>query len=86
MLDHFLGDVEIGDHAVTQRTNCEDAAGRPAKHHLGLVADRQNLFLAFDLVNRDNRGLVQADPAPFDINQRVRGSQVDRHVGGQHSK
>src|SRR3984957_15742830 len=44
MLDHLLGDLEIGDDAVAQGTDRLDVAGGAAQHHLGLVADGQHLL------------------------------------------
>ena len=39
VLDHLFGDFEIGNDAVTQRTDGLDVAGRAAEHQLGLFAD-----------------------------------------------
>ena len=38
--EHLLGDVEVGDHAVLERADRRDRAGRPAEHALRLDADR----------------------------------------------
>ena len=46
VLDHLLGDFEVGDDAVAHRADRFDVAGRAAQHHLGVVADRENLLLA----------------------------------------
>jgi hypothetical protein len=46
MLDHLLRHLEIGDHAVAQRADGLDVAGRAAEHQLGLVAHGQDLLLA----------------------------------------
>ena len=43
VLDHLLGDFEVGDDAVAQRADGLDVAGRAAEHQLGLLADREDL-------------------------------------------
>ena len=44
VLDHLLGDFEVGDHAVAHRADGLDVAGRAAEHQLGLVADGEDLL------------------------------------------
>ena len=39
--EHLLADVEVGDHAVLQRADGLDVAGRAAEHALRLGADRE---------------------------------------------
>jgi GTP diphosphokinase / guanosine-3',5'-bis(diphosphate) 3'-diphosphatase len=36
-------------------------------------------------VDRDHRGLGEHDPAPADVDQRVRGPQIDRHIAAAES-
>ena len=43
---HRLGDLEVGDHAVAQRPDGLDVAGRAAEHFLGLAADGQHPLVA----------------------------------------
>ena len=81
MLDHFLRDLEIGDHAVTQRTDCLNIAGRAAQHQLCLIPDREDLTLAAHGGDRDHGGLVQDNPATLDIDEGVSGAEVDSHIG-----
>ena len=76
--EHLLGDVEVRDHAVLERADRGDRAGRPAEHPLGLDAD--GVHLAGALVDRDDRRLGQDDPAPAHVDQGVRGAQVHGHV------
>ena len=40
MLDHLLGDLEVGDHPVAHRPDRAHVVGRLAHHQLGVVADR----------------------------------------------
>ena len=75
---HLLGDVEVGDDAVLERADGRDVPGRAAEHPLGLDADR--VHLAGALVDRDHRRLGEHDAAPANVDERVRGSEVDGHV------
>ena len=86
VLDHLLGDFEVGDHAVAQRPDRLDVAGRAADHLLGLFADGEDLLAPAIDGDRHHRGLVQHDPLALDVHQRVGGAEVDRHVGGQQAK
>ena len=43
MLDHLLGDLEVGDDPGAQRADGLDVAGRLAHHQLGVVADGADL-------------------------------------------
>ena len=79
--EHLLGDVEVGDHAVLQGANRLDVARRAADHALGLGADREDR--AGERVDRDDGGLVQDDAASADVDERVRGPEVDGHVATQ---
>ena len=80
ILDHFLGDVEVGDYAVAHGSNRLNRAGSPADHELGAFAYSQNLLAPILNLIGDDRRLVQNNTAPSNINQRIGRSQVDRHV------
>ena len=80
MLDHLLGDVDVGDDAVAKRSDRLDGAGSLAHHQLGVVADRLDALDPVQRLDRDHRRLVQHDAATADIDHRVRGAEVDRHV------
>ena len=84
VFDHFFGDFEIGDDAVAQRPNGADVTGGTAEHLLGFLTDGENLFLAFDFGDGDHRWLVQDDALALDVDQRVRGAQIDGHVRGEN--
>jgi hypothetical protein len=86
MLDHFLGDLEIGDDAVSHRADRLDIAGGATEHHLGRVADGFDDLLAVAYLERDDGGLVQDDPPAFDIDEGVGGAEIDRHVGRNHAE
>ena len=76
--EHLLGDLEVGDHAVLQRPDRLDRPGRAPQHPLGLDPDRVDLAAA--RVDRDDARLRQHDSAPADVDQRVGGAEIDRHV------
>ena len=75
---HLLGHVEVGDHAVLERPDRRDRAGRAAEHALGLDPDR--VHLAGARVDRDDAGLREHDAAPAHVDERVGRAEVDGHV------
>ena len=80
MFDHFFGGVEVRNHTVAHWADGFNAARGAAQHQLGIFAYRQDLLFAiFDMIGH-NRGFIQDDPAPFDVDQRVGCPKVDRHV------
>ena len=83
MLDHILRDLEIGDHAVAQRPDGFDIAGRATEHLLGFLAHGQHLLLALPVRDGDDRWLIQHDALSFYVDERVRRAEVDGHVGGK---
>ena len=82
MLDHFLGDFDVGNDAVAQGADGLDAVGGFAHHHLGVIAHGLYGFIAVDGLDRHHRWLVEDDAAILDIDQRIGGAEVDRHVLG----
>ena len=57
LLDHLLGDDEVGDYAVFHRPDGGDVAGRATKHLFGGEADFLNDFFAVGpavLADRDD--------------------------------
>ena len=76
--EHLLRHLEVGDHAVLERADGLDVAGRAAQHALGLDAD--GVHLARALVDRDDRRLGQHDAATAHVDQRVGRAEVDGHV------
>ena len=84
VLDHLLGDVEVADDAVAQRPDRDDVRRRPADHPLRLGADGQD---ALGLgVDRDDRRLAHHDPAVADVDQGVRGPEVDADVAREEAE
>ena len=80
VLDHLLGHFDVGDHAVAQRADRLDAVGSLAHHHLCIVAHGLDAADAVDRLDGDHRGLVEHDALILDIDERVGGAEVDRHV------
>ena len=78
MPQHRLRHLKVGDHAVLQRADGGDAAGRAAQHAFRVITHGHHLVGAgFD---RHHRRFPQYDSVIFDINQRVCGSEVDANV------
>ena len=84
VVQHLLGDLEIGDYAVFHRLDGHDVAGCAAQHFFGFLADR--LDFASVLVDGDDRGLVDDDAFALRIYQRIGRAQIDGKVAGEHAE
>jgi hypothetical protein len=80
VLDHLLGDVDVGDHAITQRADGLDLVGRLAHHQLGVLADGFHPLDAIYGLNCDDRRLIEDDAPAADVDEGVGRPEVDRHV------
>jgi len=80
VLDHRLGDFEVGDDAVAQRTDRLDVARRSAEHHLGLFAHGEDLSLAALRGQSHDGRFVENDAPTLHIDQRIGRAEVDAHV------
>ena len=69
VLDHLLGDIDVGDDAVAQRADRFDLVRGLAHHQLGVVADGLDLLDAVDRLDRDHRRLVQDNPPSAHVYQ-----------------
>ncbi len=67
---HFRRDVEVRDHAVTQRADGADRRGRPSDHAARVLAD--GAYLVRPLVDGDDGRLEDRDPLAPDEHERVR--------------
>src|SRR3954452_23740584 len=76
--EHLLGDVEVGDHTILERSDGLDRAGRAPEHALGL--DPDGVDLAGARVDRDDARLAEHDAAPAHVDQGVGRAEGDRHV------
>src|SRR5215207_7095133 len=72
---HLLGHVEVGDHAVLHRPDGDHALRRTTEHALRLEPDPFDLLAL--AVDRNDRWLVEDDPLTLDVDQGVRGAEVD---------
>jgi hypothetical protein len=81
--EHLLGDIEVGDHSVLERTDRLDGARRATEHALGLDANRVHFTGAG--VDRHDARLGEHDAASAHVHERVGGAQVDRHVAAAES-
>jgi hypothetical protein len=84
LLEHLLGDGEVGDHAVLHRADGLDVAGHLAEHGLGFLAHRLDGLFAVGaafVADRDHRGLVEHDALAAHVDQGVGGAEVDGEVG-----
>ena len=84
VFDHLLGDIKIGNHTVTHGTNGFDIARRTPEHHFRFIANSQHTITAGGFENRHHRRLVQNNAAPLHIDERVRRSKIDGHIGRKH--
>ncbi len=86
LLDHLLGDHEVGDHAILHGPDGLDVAGHLAEHGLGLAADRLDDFLAVGaafVADGDDGGLVEHDALVTGEDQRVGCAKINGKVGGE---
>ena len=87
LLEHLLGDGEVGDHAVLHRADGLDVAGHLAEHGLGLGPTAWIVFLplrAAFVADGDHRdGSSRTMPFAAHVDQRVGGAEVDGEVGGE---
>ena len=84
VVQHALGDLEVGDDAVLHGADGYDVAGRAAQHFLGFLADR--FHFAIGLIDGDDGGLVHHDAFAFGIDQRVGRAQVNGQIGRKKTK
>jgi hypothetical protein len=78
---HPLGHVEVGDDPVLQRAHGHDVARRPPDHPFSFDPDGDDLARVG--IQGHHGGFVEHDAAAPDVDQGVRGAEVDRHVTAQ---
>jgi hypothetical protein len=84
VVEHLLGDFEVGDHAVLHRLDGHDVAGRAAQHLLGLFA--HGFHFAGVLVDGHNGGLVDNNALAGREDQRVGSAEIDGQIAGKHAE
>ena len=61
VLEHLLGDGEVGNHAVFHGSDGFDVEGNPAQHRLGFVPNSDQFFIvgnATGVLDGDHRRFV----------------------------
>ena len=84
VIEHFLGGVEIGNHAVSHRLDGRDAPGRAANHCFRFAADR--LDTSVHGVQGHNRWLIQDNAVAAGEDARVGRTEVDGKIVRKHGK
>src|SRR5690606_433717 len=83
VLQHFFGDLEVGDDAVLHRPDRLDIAGRATEHALGFGADGFDRFLTVVDADGDDRGLVVNNALAAYIKESVGGTEIDGEIAGK---
>ena len=78
IVQHLLGNFEVGDHSVFHWLDSDDVTRRAAQHLFRFFA--YGLYLAGVLVDGDNGGLVDHDALAPRVHQRVGRPQIDRQI------
>ncbi len=84
VVQHLLGDFEVGDHAVLHRLDGHDVAGRAPQHLLGFFA--HGFHFAGVFVDGDNRGLIDDDALAGRVDQSIGGAQIDGQIARKHAE
>ena len=84
VVEHLLGDFEVGDHAVLHGLDGHDVAGRAPQHLLGLLA--HGFHLAGVLVDGHDGGLVDNNALAGRVDQGVGGAQINGQVARKHAE
>ncbi len=84
VIQHALGDFEIGDDAVFHGPDGDDVARRAAQHLLGLFA--HGFHFARVLVDGDNGGLVDDNAFALGKDQRIRGAEINGKIGREETE
>ena len=84
VLQHHFGDVEIRDHAVLHRLYGNDVGGRPSEHLFGFMPHGEHLLAVS--VERDNRRLIDHDPAPLGIHKGIGSPEIDGQITGKKTE
>src|SRR5229473_2758336 len=78
---HGRGDLEVSDDSVLHRPDGDDVPGSTPEHLLRLLSDREHLLAATRvLLDGHHAGLVGDDAHAADVDERVRGTEVDCEV------
>ena len=84
VVQHLLGDFEVGDDAILHGLDGHDVARRTAQHLLGFLAD--GFHFAGVLVDGHDGRLVDHDAFAARVDQRVGRAQVDSEIARKNAK
>ena len=84
VLEHFLGDVKIGNHPIFHGFDGHYVAGSPAQHFLGLMAN--GFYLSGVSIDGNNGGFVDDDSLSAGVNQCVGSAEIDGKVIGEETE
>ena len=78
IVEHLLGDFEVGDDAVLHGLDGHDVAGRAPEHLFGFFAHR--FHFTGVLVNGDDGRLVDDDALSLGVDESIGRTQIDGQV------
>ena len=87
MLEHLLGDSEVGDDTVLERPDGHDVAGCAPEHALrGFAHGGDVLGTTWPpfLANRDHRWLVENDALSAHVDESIGRTEIDGEVVGKN--
>ena len=83
VLQHFLGDLEISDNTVFERTDSGNITWRAPQHSLSINTHGFDNFLPQMVANSDNRWFIQNNAFVSNINQSICSTQIDGKIAGK---
>ena len=84
VVEHLLGDFEVGYDAILHGLDGDDVAGGAAEHLLGLLA--HGLHFTGVLVDGHNGGLVDNNALAGREDQGVGGAEINGQVAREHAE
>jgi len=84
VVEHLLSNFEVRDDAVFEGADSDNVSRRAPQHIFGFASHR--LDVAVDLVESDNRGLVDHYTLAAREHQSVGGAKVNREIGGENAE
>jgi len=83
VVEHALGDDEVGNHSLAHRPDGVDGAWRATQHLRGLGAYGEDPVAL--LIDRHHAGLIEDNPLALDIDQHGGRAEVDSDLLGKQS-
>ena len=81
MLDHLLGDIDVGDHAVTQRPDRLDVRRESSPSSAWRRGPTAFTRRTPSIVSRaTTEGSLSTIALPADVDDGIHRSEIDRHV------